>query len=551
MSCDSPYSPLNEEEWYKENLSTSEEEEEEVESVKDIDMEVEPQSTDEIINQVLSNLIMKAEQNIINEQTQRNKDNHYVFEMLRTAVTGKYPKSHVDILTELDERYPNYHRAYSIHDEAEKKRHLFSTILKVNNDYLEVCSLEEIYRAIKEKVKTITTTNQITYAKVAETKEQEKPIHNRRDLEYTFFKLPNTTRADIIASLKAKFNVAGKALLLSVQPDTRYRCRWVVTFAKKEFKTKLIDDGIMIGDTRIKGRIERQRERRRRMRVRCYVPNLPFLCDDETIEQFFMPHRVVDVARRTDSDGIALGGTYVMIVKAEGHEIPRSMDFDDERFDVYYPGSRPRKLHIPDRVETEDSSPAEIEPQTGETSKEVPDQGEEVRQEGSSSSGLATEDDTTHLQTSVEECAVPPRPMEVTKSPLPKTLASFSIMISNYSAGIESLRRTLKRKAKDIECNIKTNKVSDGDVKVTFDSDSSRHDFVKLIVDECRESRIGESPSFVISEAPGIDRELWRDYGEVARTNRKTETKVAQAKRKLSTGGSDELGGEKIVKSSD
>lgn len=545
-----PFSPLGEESWVTTPLTSDDDEE-----MTDYFNHIKQTTT-------ISTLLNEMVKRVANNERNDSRKLQYVYEIIKSAVTGRIQASHVQIADEIDAMYPDYHRVYEIADEKKRKEELFNVL---QDEHLEVITLESIYEEIKKKTQTKTTNTtqqQRTYATVAEStkthKDNEKKTETedqRRKLEYTFFKLPDATRDDVINALVAKFNLTGTSLLHAVQQDTRYRNRWVITFSKEQFKTKLINEGITIKDTRIKGKIERMKERRRQERVRLYIPNLPFLCDDASLEKFFEPHQVMGVTRRTDQNGIAIGGTTINIVKAIGKMIPTRFMMDYESFDVYYPGSRPRRNMdpAPETKKTPAETSAEETPSAEESTSQVTVEGD-------------TEGETEVIEIAVEDTPTPPQipveggedqqqPMEITPTPnvtgSGTEEASFNIMVTNHGAKEDSLRRALKRKAKSIKTSINAHRVSESEMKVAFKSDSSRHEFIKLLVDGPHVSKIGESSFFVISEAPGLDRKLWSDYKEVTSTIRKKDAKVTSTKRKLSTGETDGAGGEKVVKSSD
>ena len=67
------------------------------------------------------NTITTAEKNEKNKLT-------YVYEMIKSAVTGRIPTSHLNIANDIDAMYPNYHRVYEIADENKRREALFKIL---------------------------------------------------------------------------------------------------------------------------------------------------------------------------------------------------------------------------------------------------------------------------------------------------------------------------------------------------------------------------------------------------------------------------------------
>ena len=396
--------------------------------------------------------------------------------------------------------------------------------------------------------------------------EQTQPtshaMEQRRLLQFTFYKLPGVLRHELIAALQATFNKPPKEILRGVQPDTRYRDRWLVTFTEAEYKKKIEDDGITVKDIRIMGKRERF-QRRRPETVKVYIPNLPLLCDEQALGRFFEPHNVIRVFRRTDRDGIALGGTFIIMKKAQNVDIPLVYEEEGESYHVYFPGSRPRSRPQPPQTspttpeaQTDTAEATPVAEAVKESASATPDNDGVAERDSIQPAPVELPEGTTAMETSSEpavstesvagsDCAAreqltqdPPVETELAapaQTPDSACAAEITVVFQGDESD-EALCVLLEKRTRTLLCNGKTTPQPNREARVEFPNTSVRDEFVKLLAEQTHHSRIGESSSFVVRHAPGIGQELWAEYEGCTSTIRNVGGKAPAPKRKLSAG---------------
>ena len=181
------------------------------------------------------------------------------------------------------------------------------------------------------RLKTTTPTDKCTtwlsqsYASAIQTSQTTTPpstTEERKGNTYTFYNL--NTSDDIttlvIRCLTDKFNLDAKALIYKIIKDTRFRSRYVVTFNKKEHFDILVNTGITINGTKIKGKAD--------MPVRFYLPNMPCYCDEADVRKALQNHQVIYVKQKVDP---------VFKIPTGGWNIGLR-DSKKEHFNVYFEG---------------------------------------------------------------------------------------------------------------------------------------------------------------------------------------------------------------------
>ena len=153
-------------------------------------------------------------------------------------------------------------------------------------------------------------------------------IEELRQRTFTFYNL--NTAADltktIIKSLIDKFNVPAKELIQKIYQDTRFRSRYVVTFYKQSQFDTLLNEGITINGTVIRGKADKP--------TRYYLPNFPGFCSSAEVRQALFEkgiHNVGYIKQRMDKEfGIPVGGWFLGIFNSTTDDF--FIDFEGDSF---------------------------------------------------------------------------------------------------------------------------------------------------------------------------------------------------------------------------
>ena len=166
---------------------------------------------------------------------------------------------------------------------------------------------------------------------------------SRKKRTFTIFNLASDQPSEtvIMEAVANRFNRKVEDILEVVARDTRFRARYNLLFKHEADCSYLKRNGITIAGQRIKGSNDRPR---RPQVIRIFIPNFPVYGLEE--ELFDLVHEFALInflrQRRHGKHNVFIGGWVGAITLKPDCTIPDSIHYNDEDFDIIYPG-KPRK----------------------------------------------------------------------------------------------------------------------------------------------------------------------------------------------------------------
>lgn len=204
----------------------------------------------------------------------------------------------------------------------------------------------------------------LSYANVAGKREEQNGVENknhessaeRKQRMFTIYRLATAIPSEgvIARAIGQLFEKEPREVIAKIQRDTRYRSRYNILFKNKEDCNFIIRYGITIEGQRIGGR--RDPYSRRNPMTHIYIPNFP--ASGTKQELFDILSKEISVGyvkeRMHPTLGIAIGGWKAGVFVSLGHPIPDSINYEEENYDVIYPGKKRKEKPSPQVSDSED-----------------------------------------------------------------------------------------------------------------------------------------------------------------------------------------------------
>lgn len=205
----------------------------------------------------------------------------------------------------------------------------------------------------------------LSYANVTKgRKEQDGDVRKvkqssieRKERIFTIYRLATVipSEATIARAIGVLFEKEPREVVEKVQRDTRYRSRYNILFKEKEDCQYIIRNGITIEGQKIGGRKGNYIYSRPITHI--YIPNFPASGTKDELFTLLSSHLTVAYLKeRVHRDlGIAIGGWNAGVYRELGHSIPDTIIYEDQTYDVIYPGKTRREKHSPQVSEEENN----------------------------------------------------------------------------------------------------------------------------------------------------------------------------------------------------
>ena len=198
---------------------------------------------------------------------------------------------------------------------------------------------KETYADTTRKIKDIRNETKDQTKKKKETQEE------RKKRLFTIYNLASDQPSEtvIMEAVSERFNRKVDEILEVVARDTRFRARYNILFYHEADCSYLKRNGITIAGQRIKGSNDRPRRPQQQV-IRIFIPNFPVYGPEEELFDLIHEFGVIQFLRQRKHSkyNVHIGGWVGAIVLKENCRIPDSITFNDEEFDIVYPG-KPRK----------------------------------------------------------------------------------------------------------------------------------------------------------------------------------------------------------------
>ena len=154
---------------------------------------------------------------------------------------------------------------------------------------------------------------------------------SRKERTFTFYQLASTEPQQdvIIDSIQSLFKEPSHDIIQRVQRDTRHRSRYYVVFSSLKYVSYLVKNGITIAGQRIRGTIEKQKERNKRI-THLYIPNFPAWGEEEDLKEIMKNYGKIKYIKekRSQRYNIPIGGWNIGLTDVK--KIPEEIEFDND-----------------------------------------------------------------------------------------------------------------------------------------------------------------------------------------------------------------------------
>ena len=204
----------------------------------------------------------------------------------------------------------------------------------------------------------------LSYANVAKGRKNQDGFENqntessseRKQRVFTIYRLATAipSEGSIARAIGNLFEKEPREVIEKIQRDTRYRSKYNILFKRKDDCDFIIRNGITIEGQKIGGKQYHHRPHI----THIYIPNFPSSGTRNELFTILSQHVSVSYVReRFHQDlGIAVGGWKAGVLRELGKRIPDTITYEDEVYDVIYPGKERRKKVTPQVSEDESES---------------------------------------------------------------------------------------------------------------------------------------------------------------------------------------------------
>ena len=255
-----------------------------------------------------------------------------------------------------------------------------------------------------------------TYASVAANnnknnnhREQELSLEEKRSRTYTFYNLNTETDISnlVVRALCQKFELEASEFIYKLYRDSRYRSRYVVTFVKQEHFNALLEEGITINGTKIRGSKNKP--------TRFYMPNFPGFCGEREVRDVLPDsNKIAFVKQRFSKDfGIAFGGWHIGLTDTPKENF--FVNFEGEHYKVLCTERRHYENVANDQTRHQTPGGLDQNNQDGAESDELDQNKDQNNKDGAEADDRQTENNNNNL---VDMTPMSTDPLKITKDPL-------------------------------------------------------------------------------------------------------------------------------------
>lgn len=181
-----------------------------------------------------------------------------------------------------------------------------------------------------------------------ETATKKETSQDRKKRLFTIYNLASTnpSESDIASGVEIALKQKPREVLQKIQRDTRFRARYNILFKTEQDCNYIKTNGFTVAGQKIGGK--NFNYKRKLPVTNIFIPNFPATGTEEELTKILSETNSVTYVRERFSNelGFAIGGWKAGLIRELGKPIPDTITYENEVFDVIYPGKvrqeRPR-----------------------------------------------------------------------------------------------------------------------------------------------------------------------------------------------------------------